>query len=161
MFSLLGLDEDARCLSVAQLLGEKAGAIRPADQTIKTAVDRLVNIEITPDSSNLLDIIINFSKEIVHQVNYCTSNIMVTINCAYSEPINPAGSSPALTKDQVWKGLQIKTRHPQAFVPIISGCDILEDKDDVVIRKADFIDRPSIAAHSVVETCKSYYPTVS
>lgn len=85
---------------------------------------------------------------------------MVTINCAYSEPINPAGSSPVLTRDQVWKGLQIKTRHPQGFVPIISGCDILEDKDDVVIRKVDFIERPGMPAHSVIETCKSYYPTV-
>lgn len=85
---------------------------------------------------------------------------MVTINCAYTESINPAGSSPTLTKDQVWKALQIKTRHPQGFVPIISSSEILEEKENEVTRKAHFMERDAIPAHTVVEVCKSYYPTV-
>lgn len=85
---------------------------------------------------------------------------MVTINCAYTESINPAGSSPVLSRDQVWKALQIKTRHPQGFVPIISGTEILEENENEVVRKAHFIARDGIPAHSVVEVCKSYYPTV-
>jgi len=84
---------------------------------------------------------------------------MVTINCAYTEQINPAGASPVLSKDQVWAGLQRKIRKAQDFVPIITGCDVLEEKEDEVVREAHFKERDGIAAHSVKEVCKSYYPT--
>ncbi|QIW95582.1 hypothetical protein AMS68_001100 [Peltaster fructicola] len=79
---------------------------------------------------------------------------MVTINCAYTEPINPAGTSPALTRKQVWTGLQRKIRRAQDFVPVIKACDVLEDKGNEVIREAHFAD-----GHSVKEVCKSYWPT--
>lgn len=84
---------------------------------------------------------------------------MVTINCAYTEQINPAGATPVLTRDQIWKGLQRKIRKAQDFVPIITGCDVLEEKENEVIREAHFMERPGVPASSVREVCKSYYPT--
>ena len=84
---------------------------------------------------------------------------MVVINCAYTEQINPEGASPVLTKDQIWKGLQRKIRKAQDFVPVIISCDVLEEKENEVVREAHFkpfMDQP---AHSVKEVCKSYYPT--
>lgn len=78
---------------------------------------------------------------------------MVVINCAYTEQINPSGASPVLTRDQIWKGLQRKIRRAQDFVPIISACEVLEDKGDEVTRVATFPDT------TVKEVCKSYYPT--
>jgi len=83
---------------------------------------------------------------------------MVTINCAYTEQINPAGASPVLSRDQVWAGLQRKIRKAQDFVPIITGCDVLKEKEDEVVREAHFKERDGIPAHSVKEVCKSYYP---
>lgn len=84
---------------------------------------------------------------------------MVTINCAYTEPINPTGATPVLSKDQVWRGLQRKIRRAQDFVPIITGCDVLEEKENEIVREAHFKARDGIPAHSVKEVCKSYYPT--
>jgi len=49
---------------------------------------------------------------------------MVVINCAYSEHINPPGASPV--------------RRAQDFVPIIKGCDVIEDNGNTVVREAHF-----------------------
>ncbi|SMQ50741.1 unnamed protein product [Zymoseptoria tritici ST99CH_3D7] len=84
---------------------------------------------------------------------------MVVINCAYTEQINPAGATPVLTRDQVWNGLQRKIRKAQDFVPIITGRDVLEEKENEVTREAHFKERPGYPAHSVKEVCKSYFPT--
>lgn len=59
---------------------------------------------------------------------------------------------------QVWKGLQIKIREAQRFVPIITSCKVIEEKEDEVVRIAAFKDREGIPAHEVREVCKSYYP---
>ncbi|KAF2207455.1 hypothetical protein CERZMDRAFT_51178 [Cercospora zeae-maydis SCOH1-5] len=83
---------------------------------------------------------------------------MVTINVAYTEAINPAGTTPTLTHEQVWKGLQIKIRKAQRFVPIIVSCEVVEETENEVVRVASFKDREEIPAHEVREVCKSYYP---
>lgn len=84
---------------------------------------------------------------------------MVVVHCAYTEQINPSGASPVLTRDQIWKGLQRKIRRAQDFVPVITGCDVLEEKDNVVVREAHFKPQEGNESHSVKEVCKSYYPT--
>lgn len=84
---------------------------------------------------------------------------MVTINCAYTEPINPPNTTPVLSRDQVWKGLQRKVRKAQDFVPVIIGCDVLSEKENEVVREAHFKERDGHPAMSVKEVCKSYYPT--
>ncbi|KAM3419193.1 hypothetical protein BST61_g5137 [Cercospora zeina] len=83
---------------------------------------------------------------------------MVNINVAYTEAINPAEAKPKLTQEQVWKGLQIKIREAQRFVPIIVSCEVVEEQENEVVRVAAFKDREGIPAHEVREVCKSYYP---
>ena len=68
---------------------------------------------------------------------------MVNIHLAYTAPINPSGSSPVITRTQVWAGLQRKIRFAQEFVPVIEGCDVLEEKDGVVTREVHF--KPGVA----------------
>ncbi|KAK3706095.1 hypothetical protein LTR37_012922 [Vermiconidia calcicola] len=84
---------------------------------------------------------------------------MVNIHCAYTEQINPHGASPVLSKDQIWKGLQRKIRRAQDFVPVISECEVLEEKDNEVLRVAHFVDKDGKPTHTVKEKCISYYPT--
>lgn len=84
---------------------------------------------------------------------------MVNIHCAYTEPINPSGASPTLSRDQVWRGLQRKIRKAQDFVPVIEGTDVLEEKENEVTRVAHFKGAEGKPGHQVKEICKSYYPT--
>ncbi|KAF5375351.1 hypothetical protein D9615_008025 [Tricholomella constricta] len=46
---------------------------------------------------------------------------------ATTRRVNPANASPVLTEAQVWKGLGIKARNPQTFVPTITSCEVLSD----------------------------------
>ncbi|GAB7358026.1 hypothetical protein MBLNU230_g0191t1 [Neophaeotheca triangularis] len=84
---------------------------------------------------------------------------MVTINCAYTEPINPTGATPTLTRQQVWKGLQRKVRRAQDFVPVITGTDVVEDKGDEVVRVAHFKAMHGQPEREVREVCRSFWPT--
>lgn len=84
---------------------------------------------------------------------------MVTVNCAYTEQINPAGVTPVLTRDQIWKGLQRKIRKAQDFVPVIEACDVIEEKGNEVVREAHFKETQGFKKQTVREVCKSYYPT--
>lgn len=79
---------------------------------------------------------------------------MGVIHCAYSEPINPPGASPVLTRAQVWKGLHRKVRRAQDFVAVIKKCDIIEDKGDEVTRDAHFDSYMGKPARTVREVCK-------
>jgi hypothetical protein len=86
---------------------------------------------------------------------------MVSIYCAYTQQINPAGVTPVLTRAQIWAGLQRKIRRAQDFVPVISECKVLEEKDNVVIREAKFAAGgvPGQSGKTIREVCKSYEPT--
>ncbi|KAK5132606.1 hypothetical protein LTR08_008805 [Meristemomyces frigidus] len=83
----------------------------------------------------------------------------VTIHCAYTEPINPSGATPVLSRDQVWRGLQRKIRKAQDFVPVIEKTEVLEDKGNEVTRIAHFSALNGHEPHAEKEICKSYYPT--
>ncbi|KAI5923872.1 hypothetical protein F4810DRAFT_152135 [Camillea tinctor] len=78
---------------------------------------------------------------------------MVTINLAYTAPINPAGATPPLTQDQVWAGLQLKIRRAQDFVPVIGSCAVVSEDAGTVVRDVRFAD-----GREVRETCVSYAP---
>ncbi|KAF2716639.1 DUF1857-domain-containing protein [Polychaeton citri CBS 116435] len=84
---------------------------------------------------------------------------MVVVHCAYSEPINPTNETPVLTRDQIWKGLQRKIRKAQDFVPVIYATDVIEEKDNEVVRDAHFGQFHDMPPQTVREVCKSYYPT--
>ncbi|KAI2603950.1 DUF1857-domain-containing protein [Hypoxylon fragiforme] len=55
---------------------------------------------------------------------------MVTLNLAYTAPINPPSASPPLSLPQVWAGLQRKVRHAPEFVPLITECTVLSSTTD-------------------------------
>lgn len=52
---------------------------------------------------------------------------MPVLNLGYTAPVNRPGQTPVLTLDQVWAGLQRKVRHAHEFVPVIVGCEVLEE----------------------------------
>lgn len=92
---------------------------------------------------------------------------MVVINVAYTAPINPPGTLPALTPAQVWAGLQAKVRHAEKFVPIITSCAVLSEQDDadtghVITRAVTF--RPGAAGPGgrtggeAKEVCRLFAP---
>ncbi|KAJ4365306.1 hypothetical protein N0V83_008926 [Neocucurbitaria cava] len=83
---------------------------------------------------------------------------MVNLHLAYTGKINPPGASPVLNRDQVWAGLQRKIRFAQEFVPIIEGCDVLEEKDGVVTRVVKF--KPGFGpGDSAKEVVRGYWPS--
>ncbi|KAL7620451.1 hypothetical protein AAE478_009446 [Parahypoxylon ruwenzoriense] len=53
---------------------------------------------------------------------------MVTLNLAYTAPVNPSGATPVLTPSQVWVGLQRKVRKAHEFVPVIESCTVLAEE---------------------------------
>ncbi|PIG84462.1 hypothetical protein AARAC_002308 [Aspergillus arachidicola] len=65
---------------------------------------------------------------------------MLTLNIAYTEPVNNSSdpSIPVLTQEQVWNGLKLKARHPQDFIPSLDDSRILEERDDgsYIVREA-------------------------
>ncbi|RKL38999.1 hypothetical protein BFJ72_g7129 [Fusarium proliferatum] len=67
---------------------------------------------------------------------------MVTINLAYSVPINPSGVSPTLSEAQVWNGLKRKVRKANEFVAPILECNVLSEEEveagTKVIRQVTF-----------------------
>ncbi|TKA80605.1 hypothetical protein B0A49_02037 [Cryomyces minteri] len=87
---------------------------------------------------------------------------MVTLNLAYTAPINPPSASPVLTSPQLWAGLQRKIRHAQEFVPAIVSCTVLdEQKEDngsvTVTREVQFKEGYG-PKEPVREVCRSWEP---
>ncbi|KAI0023730.1 hypothetical protein F4780DRAFT_20342 [Xylariomycetidae sp. FL0641] len=85
---------------------------------------------------------------------------MVTINLAYTAPINPAGSAPVLNQAQVWAGLEKKVRRAQDFVPVIEACAVLAETtlpsgDLQVQREVRFRGREEDPVH---EVCTHFAP---
>ena len=88
---------------------------------------------------------------------------MVAIYIAYTQQINPADVTPVLTRAQIWAALVRKVRVPQDFLPVISECKVLEEKDNVVVREVKFITGrdsvPGQEGKTIREVCKLYEPT--
>ncbi|CAJ2500317.1 Uu.00g031700.m01.CDS01 [Anthostomella pinea] len=91
---------------------------------------------------------------------------MVTLNLAYTAPINPAGASPVLTQAQVWEGLKLKVRRAQDFVPVILDCKVLSEEtlptgNLKVTREVQFAAHmnPDDKVKPVTERCVHYAPT--
>ena len=76
------------------------------------------------------------------------------LHLAHTTPINPPSAS-ALTRAQIWAGLQRKIRHAEEFVPVISSCTVLSDADGVVVRDVRFKlgQGAKEAARETVRTC--------
>lgn len=83
---------------------------------------------------------------------------MVTINVAYTQPINPAGVTPVITRGQLWTGMDRKVRNAHEFVPVFSACKVLEEHDNVVIRETTLKPMEGRPGKTQKETCKLYKP---
>ncbi|KAB5513363.1 hypothetical protein GE09DRAFT_1231984 [Coniochaeta sp. 2T2.1] len=89
---------------------------------------------------------------------------MVVINLGFTAPINRPGESP-LTAGQVWQGLKRKVRHAEEFVPVITDCEVLDEKttetgEEVVTRTVKFAagSGPKGGGVPVKEVCYHYAP---
>ncbi|KAI5477179.1 hypothetical protein MNV49_006623 [Pseudohyphozyma bogoriensis] len=80
---------------------------------------------------------------------------------AVSRLVNPAGATPELTEEQVWKGLELKERSPQLFVPVLKACEVLTEEDNKLTRKVTGIfGPPGTPESSIVEEVESHKPAV-
>jgi hypothetical protein len=62
---------------------------------------------------------------------------MVRVYGAGTIPVNGPKDSSILTRDQLWNALQRKIRRPEEFVPILSGCTVHSDENNVVKREVE------------------------
>jgi len=77
---------------------------------------------------------------------------------ASTRRVNPANASPVLTEAQVWKGLGIKARNPQTFVPVITSSAVVSDDGTKVVRSVTFNHRdPSIENIELHESTIAYF----
>ena len=99
--------------------------------------------------------------------SHILSKMPCTVHVAYTAPVNPSGSSPILTRPQLWRGLQRKVTRAQDFVPVIESCKVLEEKDGgrEIIREAYFKAKTENGQHvpgqegkTVREVCRLYGP---
>lgn len=58
---------------------------------------------------------------------------------SHAIPVNPEGVKPELTREQVWKGLEIKAENALPFVNGMTQCDMLERKDNTILREVTFM----------------------
>ena len=49
--------------------------------------------------------------------------------------VNPPGSEPALSLDQLWKGLEIKAEDPVPFVEGMESSRVVGRRDDGIVRE--------------------------
>ena len=52
-----------------------------------------------------------------------------------SVDVNPPGVTPALTQEQVWRGLMMKAENAVLFVPRMQACTVLERWSDGLLRE--------------------------
>lgn len=57
---------------------------------------------------------------------------------SYATQINPEGVEPVLTREQVWKGLEMKAENALPFVNGMTQCDMIERKDNTILREVTF-----------------------
>ncbi|GLI80021.1 hypothetical protein PoHVEF18_008369 [Penicillium ochrochloron] len=86
-----------------------------------------------------------------------------THNLAFTAPINPPGTSTVLTPTQIWKGLLLKCRSAETFVPAaIQSTTVLSDTIDhvtgnpVIIREVLFRESQKLVKEVVTafEPCR-------
>ncbi|MGV3768904.1 MAG: SRPBCC family protein [Sphingobium phenoxybenzoativorans] len=58
---------------------------------------------------------------------------------SYTIPVNPEGIEPKVTQAQVWRGLEMKCENAVPFVNGMTQCDVLERKDNTILREITFM----------------------
>lgn len=57
---------------------------------------------------------------------------------SHAIPVNPDGVEPSLTREQVWRGLEMKAENAIPFVNGMSQCDVLEREANTITRVVTF-----------------------
>lgn len=83
---------------------------------------------------------------------------MANFHLAATAPINPPGAKPVLSREQVWRALQIKVREPSLFVPVITSCAVVSEKGNVVNREVQFKSGLGLPEGKISEACTNYAP---
>jgi len=63
---------------------------------------------------------------------------MVVLYQSQTLPINPSGSSPALSLAEVWEVMMLKCRKPELFVAPMSDSSVLEETETFMKRSVTF-----------------------
>ncbi len=58
---------------------------------------------------------------------------------SHATPVNPDGVEPKLSREQVWRGLELKAIDAKPFVNGMSQCDVLERTDTTIKRVVTFM----------------------
>ena len=89
---------------------------------------------------------------------------MLTLHIAYTEPVNGTDrATPTLTREQVWNGLKLKARCPEAFIPSFDDSRVVEERENgcVIVREAhvsaDLHESP-MAGKWTREECRLHAP---
>ncbi len=73
---------------------------------------------------------------------------------SYATLVNPPGEEPVLTREQVWRGLEMKAENALPFVPGMTKCQIVERHDNFIVRDVTFAGsshREKILLHKPVQ----------
>lgn len=58
---------------------------------------------------------------------------------SHTIPINPDGVEPKLTREQVWRGLEMKAENALPFVNGMTQCDLIERTENTIKREVTFV----------------------
>lgn len=62
---------------------------------------------------------------------------------SHAIPVNPDGVEPKLTREQVWRGLEMKAENAIPFVNGMTQCDLIERKGNTILREITFANMQS------------------
>jgi hypothetical protein len=57
---------------------------------------------------------------------------------SYSIEVNPPGATPVLTREQIWRGLEMKAENALPFVPGMTECEVIERTGNRILRNVVF-----------------------
>jgi hypothetical protein len=73
---------------------------------------------------------------------------------SHSTPVNPPGAEPTLSREQVWRGLEMKAENALPFVPGMEKCEVIEREGNMILRDVTFAGnshRERILLHAPVQ----------
>ena len=73
---------------------------------------------------------------------------------SHAIPINPDGTEPKLSREQVWKGLEMKAENAIPFVNGMTQCDVIERGENTILREITFNGAQSREAITLYEPVK-------
>lgn len=64
------------------------------------------------------------------------------ITMSRSIPVNPPGANVKLTREDVWRGLEMKANNALPFVKVIKRCDVIERGENTLLRNIEINGEP-------------------